>query len=146
MASYLPAGMPIPVPVPDGLDAPFHQGLLEHRLLIPRCSACGNWQWPPEVLCFACRRFDVGWEEVEPVGVVFTWTRIWHPVRPQLVDTVPYLAVVVELPQAGGVRLIGNLLGDGHESVQCGAAVRGVYEDHEGEPVYTLLQWQRSLG
>jgi uncharacterized OB-fold protein len=141
--SYLPEGMPIPVPTGDGLDAPFHEGLREHRLVVTRCPACGTWVWAPEVLCYSCHTFGLVWEEVQPNGVVYSWTRIWHPVRPQLAPVVPYIAVLVELPQAGNIRLIGNLLGDSMQDVHIGDRVRGVFEDHDGPPAYTLLQWDR---
>ena len=34
----------------------------------------------------------------------------------------PYLAVFVELPHAGGLRMVGNLLGDPMQMVTIGAA------------------------
>jgi len=41
------------------------------------------------------------------------------------------------------VRLVGNLLGDPHQPVPIGGAVEGVFEHRpDGEPPYTLLQWQ----
>jgi uncharacterized protein len=47
--------------------------------------------------------------------------------------------VVVELPDAGNVRLVGNLLGDPMQEVRFDAPVEAVFEDHEG---YTLVQWR----
>lgn len=143
-APYLPIGsVPVPVPLPDGLDLPYHEGLRAHRLMVPRCKACGTWQWPPEVLCWKCRSFGLDWEEVEPHGVVYSWTRIWHPVRPELVEAVPYLVGLIALPHAGGVRLTGNILGDARQAVRKDDTVTAEYEDHDGEPPYTLLQWRR---
>jgi uncharacterized OB-fold protein len=143
MAAYLPAGVPRPVPMPDGLDVPYLDSLLEHRVVVPRCPECGTWQWPPEVLCWQCRHFGLGWEEVEATGVLFSWTRIWHPVRPELQQSVPYLVGLVELSHAGGIRLIGNILGDPHTSPHSGDRLWGVFEDHPGDRPYTLLQWER---
>ena len=55
----------------------------------------------------------------------------------------PYLAVLVELPHAGGVRMVGNLLGDPMQMVTIGAEVEGVFEHHpDSDPAYSLLQWQ----
>jgi uncharacterized OB-fold protein len=141
--AYLPTdGVPIPVPLPDGLDAPYHEALREHRLAVTRCPACGTWQWPPEVLCWNCREFGLAWEDVEPRGVVFSWTRIWHPVRPQLATAVPYLVGLIELPEAGGIRLIGNIVGDRSQAIHVDDPVTGVFEDHDGEEPYTLLHWR----
>ncbi len=41
--AYLPEGLPIPVPEPDGLAAPYWAGLREERLLVQRCTHCGTW-------------------------------------------------------------------------------------------------------
>mgnify|MGYP006915231037 CR=1 FL=1 len=45
------------------------------------------------------------------------------------------------MPQAGGVRMLGNLLGDPRDPMPIGAPVRGHFEHHAGEPGYSLLQW-----
>jgi len=50
----------------------------------------------------------------------------------------------VELPAADGVRLVGNLLGDPRAQVDIGASVTGVFEHHEADPPFTLLQWTRA--
>jgi hypothetical protein len=36
------------------------------------------------------------------------YERVWHPVHGALRDHKPYLVVLVELPDADGVRLVGN--------------------------------------
>ncbi len=139
-SSYLPPGLP--APAPDALTAPFWQGLREGRLLVQRCSACGTWQLGPEYLCHRCHAFDPGWQAVAPRGRIYSWERVWHPSHPALKAHGPYLVVLVELPQAGGVRLLGNLLGDPLQTVALGAEVQGVFEAHEqATPPYTLLQW-----
>ena len=39
--------------------------------------------------------------------------------------------VLVTLPHAGGVRMVGNLLGDPLQDVAIGADVEGVFEAHD---------------
>ena len=139
---YLPPGLPAPRPARDGLDAPFWAGLQEERLLLQRCRACRGWQWGPEWLCHRCHSFDVGFEEVAPEGRIYSYERVWHPVHRALQAHGPYLIVLVEVPAADGVRLIGNLLGDPEQPVRIGASVRGVFEHHpDAGPPFTLLQW-----
>ena len=140
---YLPSGLPIPVPEVDGISAPFWAGLLSGRLRIQRCSSCQQWQFGPEWICHRCHAFDPLWVDVEPIGQIYSWERVWHPVHPALKDRMPYLAVLVELPQAGRVRLVGNLLGDPCQEVRIGADVVGEFEHHnEVSPAYSLLQWR----
>ena len=85
----------------------------------------------------------MAWQDVEPRGTLYSWERVWHPVRPNLKDHGPYLVILVELPHAGHIRLIGNLLGDPRQEVVIGAAVEGVFEHHnDAKPPYSLLQWR----
>ena len=71
---------------------------------------------------------------------MYAFERVWHPVHKALKDRVPYLIVLVELPDAGNVRMVGNLLGDPQQDVKIGDAVSAAWEDHED---VTLVQWQR---
>jgi hypothetical protein len=53
------------------------------------------------------------------------------------------LAVLVELPHAGGTRMVGNLLGDPMQEVLIGSEVIGVFEHHTSTEIkYSLLQWR----
>jgi uncharacterized OB-fold protein len=139
MNSYLPDGLPKPRPMRDGLDAPYWEAAAKGVLKVQRCKACGAWQWGPEWLCHACRSFDVGWKEVSPKGVLYSWARSWHPVHPALREHGPYIFALIELPQAGNIRMVGNLLGDPLQEVEIGAEVAAVFEPHEG---YALVQWR----
>lgn len=141
--SYLPEGLPVPVPQADGLDAPYWEGLRNERLLVQRCAQCRGWQWGPEWVCHRCRSFDLRWEPVEGKGRLHSWTRVWHPVHPALQQHGPYLLAVVELPRAGCIRMLGNLLGDPMRDPAFNAAVEVVFEHHPGAtPPYSLAQWR----
>lgn len=144
-STYLPAGLPAPAD-DEGVHAPYWQGLAAGRVMVQRCSHCGTWQFGGEWLCHHCHAWDPPWVEVAPEGRLFSWERVWHRVHPALKAVGPYLAVIVELPQAGGVRMLGNLLGDPLQAPVIGAALRGVFEPHpagaQGQPPYTLLQWR----
>lgn len=141
--SYLAEGLARPVPMPDGLDAPYHEGVRNGRLLLQRCSACGKFQWGPEWICHHCHALHPGFEEVRAEGVIYSYERVWHPVHPALKEQGPYVVVLVELPHADNVRLVGNLLGDPRAPVSIGARVRAVFEHHAGEPPFSLVHWQR---
>jgi uncharacterized OB-fold protein len=141
--SYLPAGLPIPVAEHDGLSAPYWSGLRDRRLLVQRCRHCQTWQFGPEWICHHCHAFDPDWSEVEPRGRIFSWERVWHPSHGALKNHGPYVAVLVELPHAGNVRMVGNLLGDPMQRVVIGTAVEGAFEHHhETDPPYSLLHWR----
>jgi uncharacterized OB-fold protein len=134
-----------PVPERSGLDEPYWAALAARRLVVQRCRVCDGWQWGPEWICARCASFDVGWHEVpasdgEYRGEIFSWERVWHPTDRGLADAVPYVVVLVALPTAGAVRMIGNLLGDPMRDVVIGTEVRAVIEAHDD---YSLVQWER---
>lgn len=141
---YLPEGLPAPVPENDGLSRPYWEGTRQGELRIQKCRDCGTWQWGPEWICHSCHSFELDWVRVEGKGRIFSWERVWHPVHPALKEHGPYIVALVELPAAGNVRMIGNLLGDPRQEVPIGAAVEAVFEPHdESDPPFTLVQWRR---
>ncbi len=141
--SYLPEEMPRPVA--DALTAPYWEAARAGRLVVQRCRDCGTWQWGPEWCCHACRSFALDWPEVRPRGRIYSWERNHHPVHPALRGRPPYIVALVELPEAGHVRMVGNLLGDPMQDVAIGAEVEAVFEHHnEADPPFTLVQWRCS--
>ncbi|MGI8927613.1 MAG: Zn-ribbon domain-containing OB-fold protein [Tepidiformaceae bacterium] len=139
---YLPEGLPAPAPAPDGLGAEYWEAARRHELMVQRCNACRTFQWGPEWICHNCHSFDLGYEGVEARGRIFSWERCWYPVHPKLADGVPYVVVLVELPQAGNVRMVGNLIGDPRQEVPIGAEVEAVFEDHDAAEPFTLIHWR----
>jgi uncharacterized OB-fold protein len=135
------------VPERNGLSAPFWDGLQQGVIKVQRNPRTGLHQWPAQWIAHDDHGFDLEWVAVEPRGRIFSWTRVWHPVHPALRDACPYIVVVVELPQAGSVRMLGNLLGDPRQDVPIGAEVEAVFEHHpDAEPPYSLLQWRLAAG
>ena len=138
---YLNPGLPQPVATP--LDEPYWSGLRENLLHVQQCQSCHGYQWGPEWICHHCHSDQVAFVEVEAVGEIYSYERIWHPVHPALSEQGPYIVVLVTLPHAGGVRLVGNLLGDPQQEVQIGGQVTAVFEHHNDvENPFTLLQWR----
>ena len=139
MTPYLPAGLPAPSAGADGLSAPYWEGTRRNELHIQFCKGCNHWQWGPEWICHRCNSFDLDWRQVQGRGVIYSYQRVWHPVHPALNGHGPYIAVLVELPEAGNVRMLGNLLGDPTQDVRIGAGVEAVFEPHDS---FTLVQWR----
>jgi len=139
---YLPAGLPRPTAENDGLSKPYWDALRGEQLIVQRCGECQTWQWGPEWICHQCLSFNMTWQAVEAQGRIYSWERSHHPVHPALKGRGAYIAILVELPHAGQVRMLGNLLGDASQEVIIGAEVTGEYEHHGGEVPYTLLQWR----
>ncbi|HEY8290810.1 MAG TPA: OB-fold domain-containing protein [Acetobacteraceae bacterium] len=140
---YLPEGLPAPSSAPDGLAEPYWEGTRQGKLRIQKCCGCQSWQWGPEWICHRCHSFDLAWEEVAGNGRIYSYERPHHPVHKALTGRGPYIAVLVELPDAGNVRMIGNLLGDPKQPVTIGANVTAVFEHHDkAAPPFTLVHWK----
>ena len=107
-----------------GADSEYWRALEAGQFKIARCGGCDRWMWPAHFRCAACGSWEVRWEEVEPIGILYTWTRnhlVSDALRERRPD-LPYVTGLVELPQAGGARVAGVLQVD---APSIGAPVRG---------------------
>lgn len=123
---------------PDVYTQAFWDAALEHRLVVPRCTACGTYRLPPTAFCWKCRSQDTELVELEGRGMVYSFTVVWHPLLPDFADSVPYVPAVVELPDTNGCRLIGAMVDVKTDDVKVGLPVELVWRDvREGVTVPT---------
>jgi uncharacterized protein len=107
-------------------DDEFWRSLEEGSFKLPQCSSCAAWTWPAHFRCGRCGSWEFNWVSVAPEGTIFTWTRTHYAFDRVLErkSQVPYVTIVAELPQAGGVRVMGLLKGSEPE-LRIGMPVRG---------------------
>ncbi|GAA4474961.1 hypothetical protein GCM10023094_11510 [Rhodococcus olei] len=135
-----PAALPLGPQVP--VDEPFWMGLLEGELRIQHCKECDRWIWGPSWVCQDCHAFDPPWEAVEPVGTVYSWTTTHHafPASREFAESVPYTTALVELPHAGGRRILGIVTNT--RDVRIGQHVRGwIQPAGESTGGWPVLRW-----
>jgi uncharacterized OB-fold protein len=125
---------------PDVWTAPFWEAAAQHRLVVPRCVGCGAFRFPPSPFCWRCRAQDVHWVERPGRGVVYSFTIVWHPIVPDLADTVPYAPAVVEIPDTDGVRIVGAVTDASPSDVHVGRAVELVWRDVRAD--VTVPTWR----
>ncbi|WP_019925269.1 Zn-ribbon domain-containing OB-fold protein [Nocardia sp. BMG111209] len=131
-------------PAEDGLDLPYWEGLRAGELRLQRCGGCHTWIWGPQWICARCHTFDPRWEAADPAGTVYSWSRSWYPFIAELPVALPYVTVLVELPQAGNRRVLGILTDAGaDENPRIGDPVTGHIELDEGA-TWPLLRWRRT--
>lgn len=128
-------------PAPDGIDREYWDGLIAGELRLQRCDSCDEWIWGPRWMCGSCHSFDLTWAPVNAIGRVYSWARTWHAFIPELADNVPYTTVLVELPEAGGRRVLGLLAEAPEAMVSIGDEVIGVIQHPEGS-AWPVLRWQ----
>lgn len=114
-------------PRADDVDAPYWEGLRNGELRIQRCAECRTWWWFPLWRCGECGSWEFGWEAIPPRGVVHSWIRTHQAFLPEMASLVPYVNVLVELPDAGNRRLLGLLVGD-ETGLAIGSKVVGVIQ------------------
>ncbi|SNQ46467.1 hypothetical protein FRACA_140066 [Frankia canadensis] len=110
-------------PLDDDLVAPFWRGIGAGRLLLPRCSSCGGWEWYPSPAGPACAGAHYDWTETPARGTVFTFTRVHHGF-PGMNLATPFTVGLVEPVEAPGVRLVSRLADTPDAPLAIGAAVR----------------------
>lgn len=120
----------------DEVSAPFWAGAREGRLLIQHCGDCGTPRFPPRLFCGRCRSNAIEWRQSAGRGRIWSWVIAHGPTLPAFADRVPYPVLVVELDDAPGIRLVGNLV------ATPGAAINSVAADviAIGKPVMVSFE------
>jgi uncharacterized protein len=126
----------------DDVESPYWRALAAGGLKLPKCAQCGHWHWPAVARCGVCGSWTISWDDVAPNGRIFSWTRTWHPFAQTESFGVPFVSLLVELPEAGDRRLLGLLKGSA-EGLRIGATVKGeVGESIVGARHIPVMQWQ----
>jgi uncharacterized OB-fold protein len=133
---------------PSPSTEPFWRATAEHRLVLPRCTSCGMFRFPPSPFCFRCRAQEVEWVEHDGRGTVYSFTVIRHAVIPAVRDALPLIAAVVDLPGTGGCRVVASLVDAAPDDVRIGdEVVLDWYDvrDQTTVPVYRFAPDRRKV-
>jgi uncharacterized OB-fold protein len=120
---------------------PFFEAAREQKLLIQRCSACGEHQFYPRKVCVQCGSFDLEWVQASGRGTVHTFTVIHQQGMPGWRDEVPYVAAIIDLEE--GVRMTSNVVEADPAAVTVGMSVEVTFVD---EGMYVLPRFRPSGG
>ena len=129
-----------PVPGPDVDSAGFWEGAKEHELRIQQCSSCGRFRHPPRKVCAHCHSEDSLWVAVGGRGKVVSSIQVFQPVLSAWREDIPYNVVEVELEDAPGITITGNVPEAGGEFVHVGTRVEVFFDDVTSE--VTLPRWR----
>jgi uncharacterized OB-fold protein len=108
-----------PIPTPSASCLPFWEAAAEGKLVIPRCSHCGHYEWVPQEFCSSCGAWKFSWEPMSGCGKVYSYS-IVHAAQVPGLET-PYALAIVRLDE--GVDLLTNIVGCPVEDVQVGMRV-----------------------
>ncbi|MFY0611551.1 MAG: Zn-ribbon domain-containing OB-fold protein [Hyphomicrobiaceae bacterium] len=114
-----------PSPHADGESRPYWQGANAQRLILQKCSDCGDIRHYAQVTCAKC--YSTASEAVTATGTgtIHSWTISHHAFHPGFADDLPYALVTVDL--AEGVRALGRLDGVSFDDLKVGLAVKATF-------------------
>lgn len=58
-----------------GADEQYWAALERSAFKLLCCSSCHIWMWPAHFRYGHCGSWEIAWEDVEPVGTIYTWAR-----------------------------------------------------------------------
>ncbi len=121
---------PRPVPAPDDVTRFFWEAAADHRLVLQRCRACHEMQYPPEICCVHCQAEDFDAVETTGRGVIYSYSVVDRPLHAGFIDALPYVVVLVELDDQPGLRILTNLVDvPAGTKLSCGLPVEVVFEE-----------------
>ena len=116
-----------PIPVPNEWTKPFWDSAKQGVLKLQRCQACRRFQHPPYPTCVNCMAIDLAFEPVSGKGAIYTYTIMYHVGDKRFADAVPYASIIVELDDAPGALMAGNLLDAEYTEAKVGRRVEVVF-------------------
>jgi len=115
----------LPAPPPDVAPelAEFWAATEEGRLLLRRCTACGEPIWYPRPVCPFCHSTETVWVEASGRAQVYTYSIVRRGIGPYA--ETPYVLAYVQLEE--GPRVMTNIVDCDPASVHIGQAVEAVF-------------------
>ena len=117
-----------PIPVPDEQTKPFWEAAKHGVLALQRCQSCGHFQHPPYATCVTCMSIDLTFEPVNGQGSIYAYSIMYHAGDRRFAAAIPYASIIVELDEAKGALLVGNLLEAPYIEAKVGRRVEVVFQ------------------
>ncbi|MBC7074906.1 MAG: Zn-ribbon domain-containing OB-fold protein [Syntrophomonadaceae bacterium] len=127
-----------PLPNPTPWSRPFWEAAKQHRLVLRRCSACGNIDHPPYPYCTACLADEHEWIEAQGKGTLYAYAVNYYGVPFPFWDDMPYVVAMIDLPE--GPRMISNIVECDIEKLRNGMELEVVFDDVSDE--ISLPKWK----
>lgn len=117
-------------PFPDvewELTRGFWEAASREQLALPRCPACGRWDWYPTGTCSVCEEVETLWQGLGGAAELFSWAVVEKPFAAPFADRVPFIAALVVPEEAPAVRIPTNLVDCRVEELRVGLPLRVVF-------------------
>lgn len=111
-----------PIPHPDPLTAPYWQGALEGKFMLPHCASCGRHHFYPRSACPHCGGTGIAWSSASGRGTVYSYSVVHRAPSAAFKDDVPYVVAIVATEE--GPHLLSRVVGVAPEAVRIGMRLR----------------------
>ena len=131
-----------PIPLKTQDNKPYWDAADEHKLKLQRCNNCKKYSHPPGPSCTNCGSTDMIWEDFgsDVKGKVYSYIIGNRPFLPGFQDDIPLVIAQMELDEAPGVLIIGNILKVDPAEVKIGMPVKMIWKDITEDRA--LPQWK----
>ena len=114
----------IPAPAVNPENQEFFDAASQGRLLVKKCTACGEFHHYPRSICPHCFSDRTEWRDAKGTGTVYTYSVLRRGV-PE-----PYCIAYVTLDE--GVSMLTNIVDCDLDAVRIGQKVKVVFKPTEG--------------
>ncbi|HSV54297.1 MAG TPA: OB-fold domain-containing protein [Burkholderiaceae bacterium] len=116
-----------PLPVIDVWNKPFWDACREHRFVMQRARATGEFWFPPSPVAPGTLSKEWEWAELSGLGTVTSWVVFHQKYYAGFADELPYNVAMVQLDE--GPFIFTNLVGIVNEDIRVGQRVRVTFRD-----------------
>src|SRR5580698_7163231 len=98
------------VPLGDQESDGFWEGTAAGELRVQACAACGQFRFPPRVMCPYCQSTEREWRPVSGQGTIWSFVVAHPPLLPAYAPFAPYPVITVTLAEGEELRMVGNFV------------------------------------
>ncbi len=127
-----------PLPSVNSWTKPFWQGVREEKLMIQKCTECGQPIFYPRMCCPFCFSDQIEWMEASGRGRIYTYTIVRSNAPSSFIADMPFVIAVVRLEE--GVQMLSNIVDCEPTAVYCEMPVEVTFEKLSDE--FTLPKFR----
>ena len=102
-----------PFPLPDlghGPTAPLWQAAARNEFSLPRCGACGTFDWYPKGECRQCHGRNIAWVPLSGRATLYSWAVVKRALHKPLAPIAPYVSAIVVIDEDRLTRFVTRLI------------------------------------
>jgi uncharacterized OB-fold protein len=107
----------------DSWTQPFWEGTAVGTLLLPRCSVCHHFRWPPGPFCPHCQSQLTEWIPASTARI-YSFTIVANHQENSAYPPQFHVPALIEFPEAEGIRLVAAIVDTPLKAIRIGAQLK----------------------